>query len=92
METQHHSGPVPRGGTGTCEAEEGPQLHQGVENEQEQDEVMAERRHGAAQAASVLGMEKTYKARQIPSVRAGETEHPDVKDYLQKHLLLPIPE
>lgn len=52
---------------GGCRA---PQLHLGVENEQEQDEVI-ERRHRAAQAPSVLGTETTYKARQIPAARAG---------------------
>lgn len=35
---------------------------------------------------------KMHKPHQIPSALAGETEHPDEKGYLQKHLFLPIPE
>lgn len=69
-----------------------PQLHLGVENEEERDEVMPELRQREAQAGSVLGTEKMHKPHQIPSALAGETEHPDEKGYLQKHLFLPIPE
>lgn len=67
---ESQQGPVSSGGFwhggGGCRA---PQLHLGVENEQEQDEV-TERRHRAAQAPSVPGTEKTYKARQLPAARA----------------------
>lgn len=68
---ESQQGPVSSGGFwqgwGGCKA---PQLRLGVENEQEQDEVI-KRRHRAAQAPSVLGTEKTYKARQILAARAG---------------------
>lgn len=70
-----------------------PQLHLGVENEEEQDEVMPERRHRAAQAGSVLGMEKNIQSSSNSLSPSWRNWTPRCeKDYLQKHLFLPIPE
>lgn len=72
----------------------GPTAALGYWNEGEQNEVLPERRHRAAQAGSVLSMGGgggggDTRAHQILSAPAGETEHPDVKKTIYTEVSLP---